>query len=81
MRNIIIQKSSIKKRFTDIKSKYYKKPIISDYADIGYVLKYHLKIERLYVDDVNVAETAGKAIYIEFKDGDVVRVSLSSIIK
>lgn len=80
-RNVIISKESIKQKFTDIKKKYSEKNIISDYADIGYILKNYYKVERLYVDDVYVSETSGKSIYIEFIDGNVERVSLSSIIK
>ena len=80
-RNVIISKESIKQKFTDIKHKYSEKNIISDYADIGYILKNYYQVERLYVDDVYVSETSGKSIYIEFIDGNVERVSLSSIIK
>lgn len=68
-KNTIIQKSFINKRFTDIKNKYYDKSIISNYEDIGFILKNYYNVERLYVDNINVAETSGKAIYIEFTDG------------
>lgn len=80
-KNVIVSKDSIKRKFAEIKQKYTEKNIISDYADIGYILKNYYQVERLYVDDIIVHETSGKSIYVEFTDGNIERISLSDIIK